>query len=178
MEWSTMAPWLIILLGWFLIMLGIVGSVIPGIPGPPLALIPFALLPIFELYTYNTLEWIVLIVLCILVIGVAILDYILPAIMTKYFGGTKYAGWGSTLGLLACVFISTPLGPFAILVGPFVGALLGEMYSGKTWKESIKAAVGTLLGFLVGTAGKVLLCIFIAIYYLIICVFIFPTLFQ
>ena len=165
----------ILILGWIFIVVAIIGSILPALPGPPLAMIPIFLLPIFHLYNYSWIHILFIILLSIIVIASIILDYMLPGMMTKYFGGSKYATWGSTLGIILCVFITTPLGPLAIIVGPFLGAFLGELYANKTWKEALKSATGTLLGFLAGTAGKLIICAFIAIYYLILCVKIVPT---
>ncbi len=165
----------ILILGWIFIVVAIIGSVMPALPGPPLAMIPIFLLPIFNLYHYSWLHIVIIIVLTIIVVATIILDYMLPGIMTKYFGGSKYATWGSTIGIILCVFISTPLGPFAIIVGPFLGAFLGELYAKKTWREALKSAAGTLLGFIAGTTGKLIICAFIAIYYLVLCIKIVPT---
>jgi uncharacterized protein YqgC (DUF456 family) len=62
-------------------------------------------------------------------------------------------------------------------VGPFLGAFIGEIYAKKTWKEALKSSTGTLVGFLAGTFGKLIVCTFITIYYIILCVMIIPTLF-
>ena len=105
----------------------------------------------------------------LLVLSMSILDYLLPSMMAKWFGGSKYASWGSNIALILCVFISTPLGPFAIIVGPFLGAYIGELYAKKTNKEALKSALGTLLGFLSGTVGKLILTSFIGVFYLVIC---------
>jgi uncharacterized protein YqgC (DUF456 family) len=167
----------ILILGLILIIIAYIGSVLPGLPGPPLAMVSIFLLPICNLYTYNWFEIIIIVILSLIVIASIILDYTLPSLMTKNFGGSKYATWGSNLAIIACIFISTPLGPFAIIVGPFLGAFIGEIYAKKTWKEALKSSTGTLVGFLAGTFGKLIVCTFITIYYIILCVMIIPTLF-
>lgn len=167
-EYSTSIQLAILAIGWILIIVAFVGSVLPGLPGPPLAMIPFALLPLFNLFTYNWLHYLILVILLIVVVVTLVLDYALPSLMAKYFGGSKYATWGSTLGIILCIFVSTPLGPLAIIVGPFLGAFIGEIYAKKTWNEALKSATGTLLGFLAGTFGKLIICGFIAIYYLVL----------
>jgi hypothetical protein len=83
----------ILILGWIFIVVAIIGSVLPALPGPPLAMIPIFLLPIFHLYNYNWIHIVLIIILSIIVIATIILDYMLPGIMTKYFGGSKYATW-------------------------------------------------------------------------------------
>ena len=86
---------------------------------------------------------------------ITVLDYIVPALGTKKFGGTKKGMWGSTLGLLAGMFIISfgPLGLGGILVGPFIGAYIGELiaHNPHPWK----AAFGSFIGFLAGTLLKI-----------------------
>lgn len=157
-------------LGLILIIVSFIGSVLPAIPGPPLALVSLFLLPLFNLYSYSWVHIAIIAALSGITIASLVLDYSLPVLMTKYFGGSKYATRASMLGILLCIFISTPLGPFAILIGPFLGAFIGELYAKKTMREALKSATGSLLGFLAGTFGKLVVCSFIAIYYSILSV--------
>ena len=81
-----------------------------------------------------------------------ILDYIIPAIGTKKFGGSKAGAWGTTIGLV--VGLIAPI-PFGILIGPFAGALLGELLFNRTeGKAAVKAAFGSFIGFLASTFMK------------------------
>lgn len=167
-----MDPWLtaaIMIAGLVLIIIAFIGSVLPGLPGTPLGLVSFFLFPITGLFHYKGWWLTLLVLLIIMVVIVSILDYVFPVIMTKYFGGTKYAQWGGTLGILAGIFITSPLGPLAIIVGPFVGAFAGEILAGKSLEHSLKAASGSLLGFLAGTFGKICVCTVELIFYLAIC---------
>ena len=80
------------------------------------------------------------------------MDYIIPAMGTKRFGGSKAGAWGTTIGLI--IGILAPI-PFGILIGPFVGALVGELAFNKTeGPQAFKAALGSFFGFLASTFLK------------------------
>lgn len=150
-----------------LILAGIAGSVLPVLPGPPLAYAGLFFMhfsgPGYKISTA------LLVVLGILVLGITVLDYALPAMGTQRFGGTKYGSWGSTVGLVVGVFTSW-LGPWGILLGPFLGALIGELIYGQTTWAALKSAMGSFLGFLGGTFMKLMLCfiiLFVYLFYLI-----------
>lgn len=91
-----------------------------------------------------------------------VLDYVIPIWGTKKFGGTKYGAWGCTLGFIAAFW----LGPFGVIIGPFVGALIGELIAGQDSKKSLKAAMGSFVGFLLGSFMKLVVC-FLILYWII-----------
>jgi hypothetical protein len=86
------------------------------------------------------------------------LDYVIPAIGTKKFGGTKAGVIGTTVGLVVALFFPI-LGPFGIIIWPFIGALVGELLNKADKKTATKAAFGSFLGFLTGTFMKFLVAI-------------------
>lgn len=91
-------------------------------------------------------------------LGIAILiwlmDYVIPAMGTKKYGGSRYGIWGTTIGLIIGLIF---LGPFGIIIGPFAGAFIGEMmYDSKDSNRAIKAAFGSFIGFLFSTGLKFL----------------------
>jgi uncharacterized protein YqgC (DUF456 family) len=100
-------------------------------------------------------------------LGVAILiwgiDFIIPAWGTKKFGGSKYGIWGTILGLIIGLVF---LGPLGIIVGPFLGAFVGELIHDSTdSKRAVKAAFGSLVGFMLSTGLKFLVSIiFLGLY--------------
>ena len=96
-------------------------------------------------------NWVFLGVTLAVAILVWVLDYIVPAMGTKRFGGTKYGAIGATLGLI--IGIIAPV-PFGIIIGPFLGAFIGEMINIPDSGKAIKAAFGSFLGFLAGTFIK------------------------
>jgi uncharacterized protein YqgC (DUF456 family) len=147
----------------FLIIIGFIGSALPVIPGPPLAWGGYFILRytdyISDNENYDTALWIML----FLVILVTVLDYVVPVWGTKKWGGTKSGMWGATIGLIIGLF----LGPIGIILGPFAGAFIGELISGKKEKEALRAGWGSFLGFLLGVGMKMMVCatiLFLAIY--------------
>ena len=141
----------LLILGFLLMIVGIIGSLLPALPGPPISWVGILMLYLCEGISIN--YWILAVTLLIAVI-IGILDYIIPAKGTKYFGGSKYGIWGTNIGLVVGIF--API-PFGFLIGPFVGALVGELiYNSQEKGRAFKAATGSFIGFLAGTFMKVL----------------------
>lgn len=141
---------LLITLGAICILAGIIGSFIPVIPGPPLSWLGLLLL-------YNTEQvpfdpWFIVVTGAIALLA-TLLDYYLPVVGTKKYGGSKRGVWGAIIGLFVAVFFPI-LGPFGILIWPFLGAFLGELSQQKSQKNALRAAWGSFLGFLAGTLIK------------------------
>ena len=152
--------WLWIILGFVLILIGIIGSILPLIPGPPIAyvgLLVQQLRPEKPFSTQFLLIWLGI------VIVIVVLDYVIPIWGTKKFGGTKYGMWGCTLGFLAAFW----MGPWGIIIGPFLGAFIGEMMANPDSSKAFKSALGSFVGFLLGSFLKIVAC-FMMLYYLII----------
>lgn len=94
------------------------------------------------------------------VIGVLlmVLDYVIPLLTTRQFGGTKYGVWGCTIGLLVAV-IGLPFGPtglMGVFFWPFVGAFVGEYIKQRDLFPAFKAAFGSFIGIMTGSLAKVL----------------------
>ena len=142
-----------------LLIVGLLGTVLPVLPGAPLAL---AGRLVFKFSGDCGYGWGLVIVAGILVIIGALLDYFLPVYMTKRLGGTKYGIWGSVLGLIVGLFFP----PFGFLIGPFAGALVGELiYNAQDKKRAVKAAFGSFVGFILTTGYDIILTlIFIAVF--------------
>jgi len=135
--------------GLLLMFIGIIGSILPILPGVPISWMGLALL---YFAPSMPLEPVFIAVTGIVALLLYILDYILPAIGTKKFGGSKAGMWGTTIGLIVGIF--API-PFGILIGPFAGAYIGEVMVNKTeGPKAIKAATGSFLGFLGSTFIK------------------------
>lgn len=131
--------------------IGIVGSVLPGLPGIPVA---YAGLWIAQATERIDFSWQTLVIWGVVTIVVSALDYIIPAWGTKRYGGTKYGVWGSTIG----VFVGLFFGAIGIIVGPLVGAIIGELVGGKGRDEALRAGWGSFVGILCGTVLKLICC--------------------
>ena len=143
---------ILILLAFVCEVVGLVGCLLPILPGPPIACVGIILLQVAK----GCFSVPFLIGMIILAIVVTVLYYVIPSAGTKKFGGSKLGAWCCFLGTIAGLFMFPPLG---IIVMPFVGALVGELLNGTNLNESLRAATGALLGFLGSTMMKAVLCI-------------------
>ncbi|MFD0964437.1 DUF456 domain-containing protein [Pseudofulvibacter geojedonensis] len=140
---------ILVLIGILLMIGGIVGSFLPVLPGPLTSWFGLLVLYLTERIEIN--YWVLGITLAI-AIGIYILDYIIPAMGTKHFGGSKYGIFGTTIGLIVGLIFFPP---FGIIIGPFLGALAGELlYDSKDSSRAFKAAFGSFIGFLTSTFIK------------------------
>jgi uncharacterized protein YqgC (DUF456 family) len=149
--------WLV--LGSALMLIGLAGCILPFLPGPPLCFLALLLQQLQSHPPYSSNFLVGWTVVTIVVTG---LDYVIPIYGTKKFGGTKYGVWGCAIGLVAGLW----LGPIGILVGPFVGAFIGELLSNSNSDQALRAAFGSFLGFVVGTLLKLIAC-FIMLWYFV-----------
>lgn len=138
---------------------GIIGCFLPVLPGPGLC---YAGLLSLQLRANPPFQLDFMLIWAALTIGVAIIDYLLPPLATKKFGGSKKGIWGSVIGLVLGLFLFPP---FGILIGPMVGALVGEIIDGKALNLAFKAAIGSLSGFLAGAMIKLTVCLIMAYYF-------------
>lgn len=140
----------LLIIGFILMVTGIIGSFLPVLPGTPISW-----LGLLVLYLTNAVpnDWVFLGITLFVALLIFALDYIIPAIGTKKFGGTKAGMIGTTVGLLIAIFFPV-LGIFGIIVWPFVGALVGELMNKADQKTALKAAFGSFIGFLTGTFLK------------------------
>lgn len=152
-----------IVLGIIMMLVGILGSILPLLPGPPLC---FVALLIQQLRTEPPFTAKFLWIWAGITVVVTALDYIIPLYGTRKFGGSKYGIWGCTIGLVAGFW----LGPLGIIIGPFAGAFIGEMIASNNSDHALKAAWGSFVGFLLGTLLKLVVC-FVMAWYLIKIIF-------
>ncbi|MCD2257859.1 DUF456 domain-containing protein [Psychroserpens luteolus] len=138
----------LIILAAFFMILGIIGSFLPVLPGP---LTSWVGLLIFHLADVVPMNWTFLIITFIFALAIWILDYIIPAMGTKRFGGTKAGMIGTSIGLIVGLFSPIPGG---IIIGPFFGALIGELLNKAEFDKALKAAFGSFLGFIASTFIK------------------------
>jgi hypothetical protein len=129
--------------------MGLVGTVFPALPGTPLifagALLigwwfDFQIIGVFPLITLGMLA----------AAGIAI-DFIASTLGAKRVGASGWAILGATVGSLVGIFFSIP----GIILGPFVGAFLGELHANASLSRATTVGIGTWIGLLLGTVAKV-----------------------
>ena len=145
--------WLLLIIGFAFMIAGVFGSFMPVLPGPSISWLGLVLL--YFTYAVVANYWILGITLLITVL-ITVLDYVIPAKGTKKFGGSSYGIWGTNIGLIVGIF--API-PFGFIIGPFVGAFIGELfYDYKDHGRALKAATGSFIGFLASSFMKFVLC--------------------
>ncbi len=159
-----MSDYVLLILGVLLLILGIIGCLVPVLPGPPLSFLGLLLLHFtrFGQAGIVILTSPVLYTLGGIAVVVTIMDYIVPVWGTKKFGGSKYGTRGATIGLIIGFF----LGPLGIILGPLIGAFVGEMIFKDDLAYAFKAGFGSLLGFLTGIGLKLAASILMTYYFI------------
>lgn len=127
---------------------GLAGAVLPTLPGIPMLFGGIWLVAALDDYRHLGTWWLVGIGL----LGAAgvIIDFVAATLGAKRVGASRQALWGATLGTFAGLFFGIP----GLLLGPFVGALGGELLAGNSVLRSTHVGIGTWLGLLFGTLFK------------------------
>ena len=141
---------LLVFFGALFMIAGIAGCVLPVIPGPPLSYIGLLMLHFTTRYQFSTTF---LVIWGIVTVVVYVIDYLIPVWGTKRFGGSKRGVWGSLIGLVIGLFFFPP---FGIIIGPCLGAVIGELTAGKDHGSALKSGFGSFMGFLLGTLLKLI----------------------
>jgi len=141
-----------------LLIIGLAGAIIPALPGP---IISYAGLVSLYFSSHQPFDDRFMLIWVALAVGIVALDNIVPILGTKKMGGSKKGVWGSIIGLIFGLLF---LGPFGILIGPFVGAVVGELIGGKEFNLALKAGFGSFLGFLTGTVLKLVYSVWAGYY--------------
>ncbi|HLR77113.1 MAG TPA: DUF456 domain-containing protein [Balneolaceae bacterium] len=139
---------------------GFIGSFLPILPGLPLSYLGLIAL---QLTSKSPFSITFFLIWALIVATIMILDNIIPAYGTKKFGGSSYGVWGSVIGMLAGLFFA----PVGIVVGPLVGAFLGELIAGQTSGRAIRSAWGSFIGLLGATIIKVIISGIMGYYFFI-----------
>ena len=136
-----------------LLLAGLVGSVVPFLPGTPLILLA-ALVHAFAT-GFSPIGPGRLAILAGLTVLAQLLDYLAGAVGAKKFGGSGWAVAGALVGGIVGFFF----GPLGLLLGPVLGAVVGELLKQGDLSHSLKAGLGTLIGMLLGTAARFTLAV-------------------
>ena len=144
--------YILLVIGLICMIVGIIGSFLPVLPGTPLSWVGLLLISFTSVVPTN--YWL-LSITGILMLVVTFLEYYIPAKGTKRFGGSKYGVWGTNIGIVVGLIVPIP---FGVIIGPFIGAFVGELINNSNNpRGALKAAFGAFLGFLASTFISVML---------------------
>lgn len=147
-------------IGAFLLaLLGIAGCIVPALPG---TLLSYGGLLCAYFTSYSQMSPTALWAWLAVCIAVSVADYILPAWMTKRFGGSRAGSIGATIGVFVGFFFLPPIG---IILGPFLGAVIGELINNRNERtKALLVGFGSFLSFIVGTGIKLIASIGILVH--------------
>jgi uncharacterized protein YqgC (DUF456 family) len=141
----------LISVGILMLLAGLVGCILPVLPGPPLSFVGLICLWWARGFEAETFGPTTVIIAAVAAAVSTALDYVTPALGAKKFGASKHGVWGSVIGMIIGM-IWFP--PFGMLIGAFLGAMLGELFAGKEGGDATKAAIGVFLGTMLGVFIK------------------------
>ncbi|MBM65655.1 MAG: hypothetical protein CMH55_05400 [Myxococcales bacterium] len=143
----------LIIIGACFVLAGVIGSLIPVIPGPLLTY-----LGLLALHSTELVEVDGLILFAVLTVVVAAIEYFLPLYVGRKLGATRAGVYGGILGtLIGLLFM-----PIGIIVGPMIGALAFESMTKRSVGDSLKASIGVFLGTVINFALRFALCVWMA----------------
>lgn len=139
------------LLSAVLILIGLAGTILPALPGIPLIFAGLWLAAGVDRYHHVGAWWLSIIA----VLGAIgfIVDFVATALGAKRVGASKLAIWGAAIGTLVGVFFGIP----GLVLGPFIGAVAGELLSGTSVLRSTHVGIATWLGLIFGTIVKLVI---------------------
>ena len=152
---------IILVISIVLLVFGIIGSIIPVLPGPPLVYISILILHFCTDYKFSNNH---LITWGLIVVIITIIENFVQFYGVKLFGGNQKAFWGSILGFfIGLVFIPIP---FGALFGSFLGALIGALIENNfDYNIALKVAMGAIVGIFASTVLKLSISIYLTFHY-------------
>ncbi len=155
--------WVGLILALLFFVAGIAGTVLPVLPGAPLILIGIIVYGLFA--GFEGMSWWFFLLQAVAVGLTFLIDYAANVWGVRRFGGGTAAVWGSIIGLLLGLIL---LGPLGIIIGPFIGAVLGELFRQQPLQKAIRAGFGSLVGLVGGTALKLMVELGMVIWFLFV----------
>jgi Uncharacterized protein conserved in bacteria len=152
----------IVIITLIVILLGIAGTFLPVLPGIPMIFIAIAAYGWYQ--GFQTVTPVYLTVMAVLTILSLVVDYLAVYWGAKYFKSSKMGIYGAVLGSVAGLFFP----PLGLLIGPWVGAFIGELMQGNDWSQSLRSGTGAVIGLFSGIAFKVIIGIGMLISFLIV----------
>jgi len=161
---ATLSPWLWIAV-FLLVGVGLAGTVLPILPGVPMIFIGLWLAAWID--GYERVGGFTMGLLGVLTLLSVVIDFAASAMGAKRVGASPRAIWGAAIGSIVGLFFGIP----GLLLGPFAGAVLGELSARKGAGQATKVGIATWLGLLFGTLAKIALSfamvgIFVLAYFL------------
>jgi len=158
MEWAPWIAWPICIL---FLLIGFFGAFLPIIPGLPLMALGVG---IHKLLLPDVLSWWTVALFIVTAILAYALDIAATAFTAKLAGASRAGIYGALLGGIIGLFFALP----GLVLGPFIGALLGEwIISKRAFKQALKTGAGAALGLIAGGLGKGLLGLFLIVVFLL-----------
>ena len=137
----------LLILGFGFLIAGLIGCILPIIPGPPLSYIALLTLQVTRFASFSAKF---LLIATIVTVIVTVLDYIFPVWSTNKFGGSRSGTIGTIVGLVFGLFFL----PWGIIAGSFTGAVVGELIAGRNTNTALRSGFGSFIGLLFGVAMK------------------------
>ena len=140
-----------LLLGGALVVIGIIGTVMPALPGAPVVFVGLLIAAWAE--GFQKVGWFTLAILAILTILSFVVEFFASAMGAKRVGASWAALFCAAAGAIVGLFFGLP----GFILGPFVGAVAGEYAARRNWRQASRVGLGTWIGMLLGIAGKLTL---------------------
>ena len=134
-----------------LTLIGLIGTVLPLLPGVPLVFVGLALAAWVD--GFQRVSEFTVVLLGLLTLLAILIDFVASAFGTKIAGASRWAFLGAALGAVVGIFF----GPIGLFVGPFIGAVVLEVIATQNIERSLKAGVGASIGILLGAVAKIAL---------------------
>ncbi|WP_028009065.1 DUF456 domain-containing protein [Solimonas flava] len=145
------------ILGWtlalVLIVAGLIGTLLPILPGAPLVFFGLWLIALID--GYRHVGWPTLTLLGLIVVLTVVIDFVASALGARKVGASRQAVSGALLGSIIGLFFGLP----GLLLGPFVGAVIGELVAQSRVEHAARVGIATWLGLLAGSIAKLALCL-------------------
>ncbi|NOY58322.1 MAG: DUF456 family protein [Calditrichaeota bacterium] len=151
----------LIILGLLVALTGLVGCILPVVPGPPLSFLALILISMAKHWHAFSPQF--LYIMAGLTILVTVLDYVVPAAGARKYGASKLGVWGSIIGMFVGLLFFPPWG---VIFGAFLGALVGELIIGKEGKQALRAGWGVFVGNMIGVGLKLAVSFVMLFYYI------------
>lgn len=146
-----------------LMVFGLVGSLVPWIPGSVIIFAAAVVHYIFVGPSGGSIGITTLIILGVLMVAALAVDLVSGSIGAKWFGASRWGALGGIVGAVVGMFF----GIIGIFVGPLIGVLLGELLGGRGLLPAGKSTWGTLLGTAAGMIGKVGIAFVMIVWFLV-----------